>query len=506
MDELEASRHETQATEAAPVQSVTTDVQDASENKTEHSPGGKKLITADQAKEQKLGAEVEARLKECMEGVRKLLYPAIDNRIQQLSLPPNIDSEDFKTYQKLMMQTELGLKARLMDEARELLANKTPEKVAEELVAQASGYLEQLASQFIPPGKIDIHDFDSSPQEKAMLQKYALLARFSTFLGDKINHPESVKNDPELKQKVMVETKGFLLDWAELMAKGKDSNGKFAPGSGENFAQVVREALLNTAGVGHLTKAEFDQLWGEVKSDPKLGATVTELLGTEEKSWKETEKLLDTDDEKLQKVVEGIRKNEVRLQHEVKDNPFGFITRKYSDLGSILIYAGDKILYGAILLNVLFSKGDIGAMLKNPVLLASAGASAAVAYKFHPHMLDGKSEKEKSTDENIQSDFTKLENGSAGDKNVAAWLRCVPKKLLGAASFSEPNVTNLLEEKQKEGKNWISSDELNQVLMGSKIKDFTVPEGSIARESPEAHLLYELLWTAKLHKIDLTKI
>ncbi len=267
----------------------------------------------------------------------------------------------------------------------------------------------------------------------------------------------------------------YLKKWAGEMMGGEVSK--------EAAARFVNEAyavLLRSVGEKHITKEDFEKLWEEdVLKDPAIEkiwktAQETEASGKfEELFGKEVKEII-----ALRK--EEITKDNLRLA-ETEANPSGSFFRRYGDLFSVLLYGGEKVLYGIIIANFALAGFNPITLLQNPVMLATTAGVAGIVNYFKPIFPETP-----ATEVAAEKDFSETLRSLDEKSPVRKWLE---------VTDINDAVKELLARKDEAGA--ITSAELIKCFPG-KEEDFAyLPKIKAGDQDGNPEQLFQLLLSCK---------
>lgn len=223
---------------------------------------------------------------------------------------------------------------------------------------------------------------------------------------------ELKKDEPDNLEK----KKGLLEQYLETLAG--DPNLGFDEHGCTRFVEDLRGMLLEMAGSEQMTVAEFGAWLKTLEDDPNSPAAKMLKKATATGADKDFRKLLEKEDNQ----IISLHKKEIMLGHDraraAAYNPYGFDERTYGSLFSALLFAGEKVLYGVILVNFALCGFNPMKLIKSPVLWATAGGLFLTAKHYNPDIFSGPSEMERA----VKNDFKEIVGRLPKESPVRDWL------------------------------------------------------------------------------------
>ncbi|MFH1546069.1 MAG: hypothetical protein ABIE14_01695, partial [Patescibacteria group bacterium] len=178
----------------------------------------------------------------------------------------------------------------------------------------------------------------------------------------------------------------YLQKWATV-AGGANAE------SATRFLNESHATMMREVGEGHLSLDEFREVWEEISKDPAAAKLLNSTKNGESKALENFNKWLNEKDE-AQIIAEFAKKENLRQlkESESNSNPHGFGLRKWGDLGSALLFFGNKIFYGIALVNLALARFNPIKMLSNPVALGTTAILALITNRFNPSLFKGKTD------------------------------------------------------------------------------------------------------------------
>lgn len=402
------------------------------------------------------------------------------------------------------------------DGSTDLLADAVIKKGIDDAYRESCAKLKEIANNDSNPEKINLEDLRESASGFSLQHK----------LNEIISNPNRalVRKEEGENGKFYFE-KGGRAEYEEALtaiqehfisrAKTIVTAGDIPAGSGEAFLLGMESALSNTVGTGHLRLKGFeaydkddpdkkmtkvsggfrDAVWEKLKNDPN----VQQVLAKVDDEIATFEEELDDEDleKKLERRLGKLIKKESMERAKDEARPYGSFLDKYSGLGELALFAGEKLIYITLIINILRHPKDFW---KNPVILAEVAALTALTYHYHPKLFAGATEQQKD----VKAEFEeKLDDPEAISDNVEKWLGIVSEANL---KVGEP-LGDLIRKKVQNGDSRIGSQDLVDILCGPG-KDQSVPEkaGPIPETDDDARQLFYWLSQAQRYELNPKKI
>ncbi|MFH1375343.1 MAG: hypothetical protein ABIH35_01595 [Patescibacteria group bacterium] len=395
----------------------------------------------------------------------------MNGKIDSLSNTPTREPQK-RIFENSILMLKRAFKDSLIASSSRESSERGQAAAAEKL---SDSWTKALRKMSGPDGTLEYHDLLPSnpyaPEVTGLLGDFKFLREFD----------ELAKRENK---------KGFVSLYLKKWAAKTVAAGEVDKESAVRFAEEAYAVLLRSVGEEHLDKAKFEDLWKqEVLKDSTVAKLWAAAAGT--KAGEKFEKLLFDGEDK--KIV-SLRRKEIKLEHDRAQaaafNPHGFEARTYGSLFSAMLYGGEKILYGIILVNFALCGFNPMKMIQSPVLWATAGGVLAITKYYKPDFMSGKPEVSKAARADLETALLGVEDRSP---TVWAWLTKFSK-----ADLSEKGaVGKLLTAKEERGE--ITSVELAKVLPADEHPGEKL---NIAPRSPEAGQLYRLLKLCRDNKIN----
>lgn len=267
----------------------------------------------------------------------------------------------------------------------------------------------------------------------------------------------------------------------------------------EQIAAALRRTAAGVVGSSLLSAADFQNTIFELEqeldsSQAFLLQTALDHKAAESISFDTPEELEQKLRNDFQKYEEGAREALLAL----RNNPAGHSLRKYGDLKSLVLYAGDKFLLGMVLVNLALAKFNPLELMKNPILWGSVLAAYVGIKSYQPDSVNKPAVSRAQTQETLSQNLENLEPNSP----VLSWLEAINLTDLEAAGLK----TALADEKRET----FSTAALKEALTWTDPErvwpDTFEPTLAISAGSQEAYLLFQILKTCQAQKIQPTKI
>lgn len=294
-------------------------------------------------------------------------------------------------------------------------------------------------------------------------EKKALLKDYFGSLAEKLAEVRTLENPEQEAQKLAAEIKRTA---ASVVGTGLLAENHF------KAAIKLLEDELDKTSAGRLLA---DALYSGFKDENPLA------------DWINAEDFTEKAKAQFDHQTEIHEKNLLALQN----NPANFGMRTFSSLGDILLFGGEKLIWGVLGLNLAFSGLSPTKLLQNPVMLASlVGAYFGIKH-YHPQAFT-ESEPKKRAEENLKNTLDNLDETSS----VWNWLAVVE-----LADLKDDGLQKILEDSKRLT---FSSAVLRTALEGRKKDRDNWPDktSNIIADTKEADLLFVVLQTCQQQEIS----
>jgi hypothetical protein len=286
--------------------------------------------------------------------------------------------------------------------------------------------------------------------------------------------------------------KKFLGDFTKKLIDPQ--TGEATKGSGLRLTGMLKMIMLQTVGDSQISNAEFNNVWEELLAEKESVQKIyDEASGSEASNRTELERWMEKEDSDIVKMRLKADRAMQKVRAMQKANPYGFSLRKVGDIFGIALYAGDKILYGTILLGIVMSGFNPLKMVQDPVMMGAVAASLGVVKYYNPSFMAGTPKEMKAAQDSLKNAITQ------SPETVQNWLGKFEKNDLSKDGVIE----KLLLEKGRTG---ISSAELTAALK-ERDTETTPPDNSeFTLDSSEAKSIFQFLTACKKRDLSPDKL